>query len=206
MPRIRCPPLRSTASIQFGAVVKGMDTWTRSVGAFGRSRSARITITVAGLVLSAGIPIASPTSASAHIARTAVPTNQPPIPGTQIACFDRKADSYVGGVRPPNCDFAGKVEFKGHLHGDATENSADGSFVSVPIRGFWDRIEWDRWGTHKAEGREAVNARNGSRVRVTPSGRTRCVDGSTWYARASIFNLDSAYAIVVRLPVCDDVQ
>jgi hypothetical protein len=183
-----------------------MDTWTRSVVAFGRSRPARIPITVAGLVLGAGILIASPISASAHVVRTAVPTNQPPIPGTQIACFDRKADSYVGEVRPPNCDFAGKVEFKGFLHGDATENSANGSFVSVPIRGFWDRIEWNLWGAHKAEGRESVNARNGSRVRVIPSGRTRCADGSTWYSRAGIFNLDSAYAVVIRLPVCGDGQ
>jgi hypothetical protein len=161
---------------------------------------------VVGLVLAAGILVASPTSASADGARMAVPTNQPAIPQTRVACFDEKAQSYVGRVKPSHCDFAGKVEFKGRLHGDSTENTADGSFVSVPIRGFWDRIEWNRWGTHKAEGREAVNAWNGSRVRVIPSGRTRCADGSTWYARASVFNLDTAYAIVVRLPVCDDVQ
>jgi hypothetical protein len=171
-----------------------------------RSGFARIMSGVVCLVLAAGILVASPTSASANGARMAGPTNQPAIPQTQVACFDGKAQSYVGRIKPSHCDFAGTVEFRGHLHGASTENTADGSFVSVPIRGSWDRIEWDRWGTHKAEGREAVNVRNGSRVRVIPSGRTRCADGSTWYARASVFNLDAAYGIVVRLPVCDDVQ
>jgi hypothetical protein len=149
---------------------------------------------------------ASPASAWAGGARTAVPTSEPFIPGTRIACFNVREHAYVGRVEPSHCDFAGKVEFRGRLHGDATENTADGSFVAVPVRGVWDSIEWNDWGTHKAEGTEAVNARNGSRVRVIPSGRTRCADGSTWYARASIFNRDSPFAIVVRLPVCDDVR
>jgi hypothetical protein len=161
---------------------------------------------ITALLLAIGILVASPNSASADPARAAVPTTQPPVPGTRIACFDEKAHDYVGKVTPPLCEFAGKVEFRGRLHGEATENTADGSFVSVPIEGFWDRIQWNRWGARKAEGNEGVNARNGSRVRVFASNRIRCADGSTWYERVSIFNRNSPYLIVVRLPVCGNVH
>ena len=149
---------------------------------------------------------ALPTSIVAAGRRPVLPSSHPAVPGTLIACFDGKINRTFGKVEPWHCDFAGNLEFAGRLEGGTTRNTADGSFARLPVEGVWERIEWHNWGTSKSFGNEAVSARTGKRVSVHAYRRVRCADGSTWYARASIFNTDGGYDSVVRLPVCVDPQ
>jgi hypothetical protein len=153
------------------------------------------------VVIFGGGPVAS-TSASGPAIR--VPRQHSAIPGTMIACFHRKIRRFIGKVEPWKCEIAGHIESAGHGEEGPGGHAEIGSFARFPIKGYWERIEWDEWGENKSSGEEAVNAHTGKQVRLTPSRRVRCADGSTWYSKISVFNIQNGYDFVVRLPVCND--
>jgi hypothetical protein len=149
--------------------------------------------------------VSSPAQASAAGRQTTLPMQHPTAPRTRLACFDPKRRTYVGKNEPWHCEVAGNVAFAGHLEGEATENVGDGSFARFPIGGEFERIDWEGdWGTFKSYGESAIDARDGSRVKLIVNRRVRCVGGGTWYSRATVFNLDNGYNVVLRLPVCGD--
>lgn len=136
---------------------------------------------------------------------TVLPVRHPPTPGIRIACFEPNSREYVGKVEPWHCEVAGQVNFAAFLVGKSTKNLADGSFARFPVKGGFERIEWNsEWGYHKAYGEEAVSGRTGSKVKLIVYRRVRCTDGSTWYSRADVLNTDSGYDAIVQLPVCGE--
>src|ERR1700761_7329284 len=147
---------------------------------------ARLSLWIA--LWSATLVVISVISASAEGRPTGLPIRHPRVPQTMIACLDRKTGGFTGKVEPWHCEVAGIVEFAGRFEGKSTKNTAHGQFARFPIRGVWERIEWgDEWGTFKAYGSEAVNARSGKPVQLVAYRRVRCADGSTWYSRANVF-------------------
>lgn len=162
-----------------------------------------LTVGLALLLAVLGAPSAA--SAGAEGREAVLPRDHPQVPGTVIACFAGRTNRSTGKVRPRACEIAGRLEFAGYLEGIATKNVDHGSLVRLPIKGIGDHIRWDdEWGTFKSRGNEAINARTGRRFAVTAYRRVRCPDGSVWYSRADVFDLNSSYLFVVQLPVCED--
>jgi hypothetical protein len=162
-----------------------------------------LTVGLALMLAVLGAPSAA--SAGAEGRRAVLPRDHPQVPQTMIACFDGQTHRSTGKVRPRACEISGRLEFAGYLEGIATKNVAHGSLVRLPIKGIRDHIRWDdEWGAYKSRGNEAVNARTGRRFGVTVYRRVRCADGSVWYSRADVFDLNSSYLFVVQLPVCED--
>ena len=127
----------------------------------------------------------------------------PEIPGTKIACFDKKARRYFAKIEPWHCEFAGWLESAGYPGGRSDDNAAVGSFVRIPVKGEWERIEWSSgWGGGKAWSVEAVSVRSGDDLRLNAFRRVRCTDGSTWYSRIDIYNTHGGRTFLIRLPVC----
>jgi hypothetical protein len=145
-----------------------------------------------------------PTVAAAGRQRVLGPA-YPRTPGTQIACFDRKHHRYYSRVEPWHCVLAGRVAAVGNVEIEPfPAPPGKGTFATFPIEGEWERIEWQQWGTDRAWGNSAVNARNGRSVDVYPSRRVRCADGSTWFSEAEIIVEDDVF--VLPLPVCQGTR
>jgi hypothetical protein len=150
----------------------------------GWSRPPAIAVALA-VALSLLAPIASSPAATTHPTR--VPFGDPRIPTTMMACYHRKTHRFTAEVHPGRCEVAGIARGSG--------------FSRFPIKGEWERIEWNHWGSfHSAT--ETINRRTGNEVRVTVYRRVKCGDGSTWYSRANIFGLVGGFYAKIRLPVC----
>jgi hypothetical protein len=122
-----------------------------------------------GLIVltSLGLLLGGPSAALASHHRP-VPFGHPTIPGTLIACYDKKLGRYVDKTRPARCDIAGY----------ACENGK--RFAAASIEG----IKWGGWGQFRSKGALGVNIRIGTRVRVWAYRRMSCGDGRTFYSSA----------------------